>query len=375
MEIAPVRSSRDLDDFINLPFELYKSSPLWVPPIRSQDRRLLTPGKHPFWNTAQRELFLARENGRPIGRIAAIRDDKYNAYAGVKCGAFGFFECMDNKPAAHALLESASAWLAGRNLEFMRGPLNPSANSTFGMLVSGFDTAPALMMPWNPEYYPKLLETWSMRKEEDLFAYEITRDKMQPGGWLKTEIERLKTEGRFTARASSSKTLAGDIRALLDIYQKGWAQNWGFSPLADGEAEEYVKELKGILDPDFFVLFFAGEKPVAGMLAMPDVTPLLKRLNGRMGLMTPWHYLSSRKEMRKGLRIMLYGILPEYRLHGLPLLLIDYLLQKAASHPDLEWVEGSWILESNTAMDDLMEDLSATLTKRYRIYRKEIARC
>lgn len=373
MEIAPVRSRRDLDEFIELPYRLFSRSSLWVPPLRAREAALVSPGQHPFWETARRELFLAREDGKVIGRIAAICDDKYNAYSGERCGAFGFFECRDNKVAAHALLDTASKWLADQGLKFMRGPLNPSANYSCGTLVDGFDKAPALMMPWNPPYYPALIETWPMRREQDLFAYVIDRVQMNLTGWLKTEVSRIKNEKRFSCRSSGKATLANDIRAMLDIYQMAWARNWGFSPLSEAEAEEHVKELKGILDPDFFVLFFEGDKPVAGMVALPDITPLLRRLRGRMGITAPWHYLRSRKDMRKGLRIMLYGILPEYRLHGLPLLLLDYMLEKARQHPGLRWVEGSWILESNTAMDELMEDFSATLAKRYRIYRRELA--
>lgn len=162
---------------------------------------------------------------------------------------------------------------------------------------------------------------------------------------------------------------------MLAIYRQSWADNWGFSPLSPEEAECHVHDLKGILDPDFFVLFFEGDRPVAGMVALPDMTPLLKRLNGNLGLTAPWHYWRSRRQIRQGIRIMLFGILPEYRLCGLPLLLLDYMLEKARSKPDLAWVEGSWILERNLAMNDLLEDFSAVLAKRYRIYRREIAPC
>lgn len=372
MEIAPVKSNRDLDEFINLPFSLHAASDLWVPPIRSQETRLLTPGKHPFWESARRELFLLRKDGHAIGRIAAIVDDKYNNYANEKCGSFGFFECVNDPAGAYALLNAAYEWLRSENMAFMRGPLNPSANYTCGMLVNGFDQAPALMMPWNPPYYPVLLETWPMRKEEDLFAYVIDRENMKLANWLTEEAGRIKNERRFTCRPATKKTLESDIHAMLEIYQQAWAKNWGFSPLSKAEANEHVKELKGILDPDFFVLFFDGEKPIAGMVALPDMNPLLKRLHGRIGLLAPWHLWRCSKETRRGMRIMLYGILPEYRLHGLPLLLLDYMLNKAVTRPGLKWVEGSWVLESNPAMNELMEDFSGRLAKRYRIYRREI---
>ena len=372
LTVIPARSKQEFDLFMDLPWSLYERGSLWTPGLKSQDRELLTPGEHPFWESARRELFLVLRDGRAIGRIAAIVDEKYNAYANEKCGAFGFFECANDPEAAHALLDAAHGWLAKQGMRFMRGPLNPSANYTCGLLVHGFDLAPTIMMPWNPPYYAELLETWHLRKEQDLFAYQIERSRLTPPEWLSEEVTRLKAEARFTCRTSSKATLAEDIRAMLELYKVSWAKNWGFSPLSDGEAEQHVKELKSVLDPEFFVLFFHNNQPAAGMVALPDMAPLLRRLNGKLGISALWHWWQSRAEIRGGYRIILFGIREEFRLMGLPLLLLDFMLEKARQHPHFQWVEGSWVLEDNTPVNDLLEDFSGQLTKRYRIYRREI---
>jgi GNAT superfamily N-acetyltransferase len=372
ISVIPVKSGQEARLFFSLPFAVHAGNPLWVPPLISRERALLTPGAHPFWKSAAREMCLALRGGRPVGRIAAIVDKKYNDYTGEKCGAFGFFECENDAKAAHALLDAARDWLASAGMTFMRGPLNPSASYTCGLLVDGFDKAPVIMMPWNPEYYPVLLEGWRLRKEQDLYAWLIERATITTPDWLDAEIARLKAEGRFTRRASSKSTLEGDIRLMLDIYRQAWAGNWGFSPLSGDEAEELARELKPILNPDFFVLFFHNGNAAAGMVALPDMNPLLKRLNGRPGISAPWHWLRTREQIRSGYRIMLFGIRPEYRLLGLPSLLLDYLFEKARENPYFQWVEGSWMLEDNVAVNDLLEDFSGTISKRYRIYRREI---
>lgn len=371
-EISPCRDKRDLREFVNLPFRLYPPESPWVGSLIRQDMRLLDSARHPFWRTARRELFLARENGKAVGRIAAIIDEKYNSYAHEKCGAFGFFECVDDREIAHALLDRARSWHLEQGMKFMRGPLNPSTNYTCGMLVSGFEYPPVLMMPWNPPWYPRLLETYPLFKEQDLFAYLIDREKLAPPEWLAEDVARLREENRFSFRTASKATMAGDIRSMLEIYRVSWANNWGFSPLSKEEADELVHELKGIVDPEFFVLFFHGDEPAAGMVALPDLNPLLKRLRGRLGFSTLWHWWQSRPQIRRGYRIMLFGIKPEYRLLGLPLLLFDYLLKTARKRPDLEWVEGSWVLEDNNAICDLIEDFGGVIQKRYRIYRQDI---
>ncbi|MBQ9452581.1 MAG: hypothetical protein IJU65_04730 [Desulfovibrio sp.] len=371
--VIPVRSAIDFNAFVDFPFHLHAASRQWTPDLRSETMSLLSPGQHPFWETARRELFLAVRNGRPVGRIAAIVDEKYNAYAGENCGAFGFFECVNDHETAHALLDTAYSWLKAEGMAFMRGPLNPSSNYTCGLLVHGFNLPPAIMMPWNPPYYPVLLESWHLRKEQDLFAYLIERASLALPSQLSEEVARFKAEGHFTCRTSSKSTLAEDIRTMLELYRVSWAKNWGFSPLSDGEAARHVKELSSVLDPEFFVLFFHGDEPAAGMVALPDMAPLLRRLKGKLGITAPWHWWRARSEIRGGYRIILFGIREEFRLLGLPLLLLDYMLEKARQHPLFQWVEGSWVLEDNVAIDELIEDFCGRLVKRYRIYRREIA--
>ena len=219
LRIVAVRDEASLDNFVALPWAIHARHPLWVPPLRSQDKALLTPGKHPFWNAARRELFLAMRGNEIAGRIAAIVDDNHNAYARERCGVFGFFECRNDRPAAHALFGAARDWLAGQGMAFMRGPINPSTNYTCGMLVDGFDCPPAIMMPWNPPYYAELAESWHLRKEQDLFAYLIERERLNLPQWLRDEVARIKAElGAPDARVIATGGLAGVVAGSTDAF-------------------------------------------------------------------------------------------------------------------------------------------------------------
>ena len=367
--IFPVLSGLDLQAFIDFPYQLHVQSP-WVPPLRSQERLLLSPALHPFWQNASGRLFLAKRQGKIVGRIAAIIDRTYNAYAHEACGAFGFFECQNDHEAAHALLNAAQAWLAAQGMDFMRGPLNPSTNYTCGLLVDGFDEAPALMMPWNPPYYAELLASWQAYKEQDLLAYRIFRHSQSL-----QDIPTQPPSSTFSCRHASKATLKQDIQSLLSIYRRSWAKNFLYSPLTVDEEKVMIQELLPIVDCDYFVLFFHENTVCAGMVALPDLTPLLRQLHGKLSLAAPFQYLALRPLFRRGYRIMLFGIEERYRLFGLPSLLLSYMLEQARKNTDLEWVEGSWVLEDNAAICDLIEDFSGIITRRYRIYRKEIISC
>ena len=372
VQIVPVTTPQLLETFVALPWSIYREEDPWVPGLKKDDISLLTPGRHPFWETARRELFLAFRDSRPVGRIAAIVDDKANAYAGERCGAIGFFECQQDKETAFALFASARDWHREQGMLFQRGPLNPSTNYTCGLLVDGFDVPPGLMMPWNPPYYLDLFNAWHFRKEQDLFAYHIYKDTLHLAPWLDQELKRLKDKGDFTYRQSTKATLAEDVRTMLDIYSESWAKNFCFTPLSERESQALVKELVAYLDSRFFVLFFHEGEPAGGMVALPNFNPLLRRLNGRLGLLAPWHYFRTRRELKEGYRIMLFGIREKFRLLGLPLLLFDFMLTQARASRDFKWVEGSWVLEDNVAVDDLIEDFGGQLCKRYRLFRKDI---
>ncbi|MBQ7618473.1 MAG: hypothetical protein IJS50_06325 [Desulfovibrio sp.] len=370
--VLPVVSGLDFEHFVRLPWTIYQNAPKWVPPLLAQERRLLSPALHPFWQQACQRLFLAKRNGKIVGRIAAIIDHNYNNYVGERCGAFGFFECQNDQEAAQALVAQATKWLKNKHMQYLRGPVNPSTNYTCGLLVAGFEHSPALMMPWNPPYYPTLLENCGLHKEEYLFAYRIFRHHLHLDPALAKHLSQKQKSDLFSVRKADRSNLAVDIATMLELYRQSWAKNWYFSPLSQAEEKELVHELVDIVDPDFFVLFFHKDQPAAGMVALPDLNPLLQRLNGKIGPSLPWHYLRTRSSFHKHLRIMLFGILEEYRLLGLPALLFNYMLELAKAKPELEWVEGSWVLEDNHAICELIEDFSGSLTMRYRIYRKEL---
>ncbi len=372
LKVIPVKDKAQMDMFMALPKAVYANGPLWVPPIEKDERALLTYGKHPYWEQASGQLFLALRGGRAVGRIAAIIDHNYNAFAHELCGAWGFFECFDDMEAAHALFVAVSTWHKERGMQFMRGPLNPSTNYTCGMLVHGFELAPSIMMPWNFAYYPKFAERWHMRKEQDLFAYGFESDKVNIPPWLYEQVEDTKKRNEFTKRVSSKATLAEDIHTMLDIYQESWADNWAFTPMPIAEAKQHVHTLKSVLDPEFFVLFYHQGRPAGGMLALPDMNPLLKKLDGKIGLSAPWHLWRSQKDLRAHYRLLLLGIRKEYRLMGLPLLVLDFMLNKLKTNPNILSIEGSWSLEDNVVINDLIEDFGGILTKRYRIYRREL---
>jgi hypothetical protein len=357
--------------FIDLPWSLYRDDPRWIPPLKSQVAQLLDPARHPFWRFASRELFLARRGDQVVGRIAAIRDSSYIDYQQEKMGAFGFFECARDPEAATALFAAATGWVRGEGLEFLRGPLNPSLNYEAGFLVQGFESQPTLLMTYSPPYYIELVRLCGFRKEKDLLTYLFTPEH-RPPAWALKLGERLLDRQEVTIRRMDPKRFDEEVRLLTEIYIASWGKNWGFVPPSFEEVRDMVRELYPIIDLDLaFFLYFKGE-PVGVCIIIPDINPLLRRFNGKLGLgaLIKKHLYWSEIT---GFRGFILGVKEEYRQMGVPLVALAYLMRMAAQKKaNYQYVELGWNLEDNQAINLLYEEGGLQPHKRYRIYRKDL---
>lgn len=365
--LAPERAA-ERRRFVRLPWRLYRSDPLWVPPLRSEVDKLLDPQRNPFFEHASIGLFIAERAGEPVGRIAAIVNELHNATHHDTVGFFGFFESIADTAVTRALIEAACEWLRQRGRTHIRGPVNPSMNDECGLLVEGFDRPPVIMMPYNPPYYAALLEACGFQKAKDLLAYWLTEaflsEKLRRGQELVRRRLGLQLRGmNFRDRALFRE----DVERIKAIYNRAWERNWGFVRLTDAEMEALVAGLKQIADPDLAVFAFRGEEAVGFALALPDINQVLRYNRSGSLLGALWHLATKRKRIDT-MRILILGVVPEHRQSGIDAVLY-YELGMRGLQKGFRYAEASWVLEDNWAMRNPLEKtLGAQLYKRYRIY-------
>jgi hypothetical protein len=210
LRVEPEATKQDRKAFLRFSYDLYRGSPWWVPQPRMSEAALMDRAKNPFFAHATAQHFLARRGDRVVGRIAAIENAAHNEFHGDRLGFFGWFDCEKDPEAASALVEAARAWVAGRGLTAMRGPVNYSTNDTCGVLVEGFDDRPNLMMPWNREDYDALLKGAGLAPVKDLLAY-----------WVPTETPPPERFARVTARVLER----GGI-TLRELDMKRFGASW-----------------------------------------------------------------------------------------------------------------------------------------------------
>ncbi|HXK06373.1 MAG TPA: N-acetyltransferase [Verrucomicrobiae bacterium] len=365
IDVGAVNGKKALNEFVELPFALYRGTPNWVAPLRIAVKELLDREKHPFYANAQAEFFLARKAGQVVGRVAAIIDRNHNRFHGEEAGFFGFFECVDDVEVARALLEKARAWVFERGAKFLRGPVNPSTNYECGMLTEGFDSTPMVMMTYNHPYYPALMDRIGLVKAKDLYGYlsnanTITTEKINRVG------DRALATSRVTVRPINMKEFDAEVARVWEVYGAAWARNWGFIPMTREEFFQMGKEMKMILKPDLVLIGEAGGRVVGFALALPDVNQAIKKANGSLfptGLLKILYY----QRLIKSVRVLALGVVEEYRTSGLAAGFYAMLVRNARKlgYGDCEM---SWILEDNVLMNRSLEAMGAKRYKTYRIY-------
>ena len=370
IDIVIVEGKAALKEFIDLPWSIYASYPNWVPPLKKEVERLLDTGKHPFWEFSERILFLARRGSETVGRIAGIVDRNYNKCHNEKMGIWGFFECADDPEAAAALFSRVEQWVVQQGMTFLRGPLNPSMNNETGLLIEGFQFPPAVGMTYNPPYYQRLIESCGFEKEKDLLSFLIDGDYKLPD-WMDRLAERTAKKKGVRIRHVDPKQMDAEFDLIREIYNDSWSGNWGFVPLTGNEMREIQKNVKPFADPALVFFIYYDEVPAAVCVIFPDVNPLLKRLNGRIGLLGIFKALIYRREIT-GLRLLMFGIKEKYRQLGLPMLAFQHIYEVAREKKQYQDLEMGWTLEDNDSINFLTEETGAKRYKTYRIFRKPL---
>lgn len=375
VSIISVTKNSDMNDFIDLPWKIYEKDDNWVPPLKKAVRRILDREKHPFWKFSEGILYLARRGSHTVGRIVGIIDHNYNRFHNETSGAWGFFECENDPEAAHALFSSVEEWVAARGMTFLRGPLNPSTNYEVGMLIEGFDLPPTIMMCYNPPYYPNLVESYGFTKEKDLLALVLDKEseKAQAGRNLLSRLaKRICEKGKVVIRNARRENFESEMALIKELYHAAWAPNWGFVPMTNEELNEMGQNLVRFMDPELVFFVYYNDEPVGFCIIIPDINPVLKRLNGKIGVLGLLKIPMYKKEI-VGLRGLLFGFKRSHQKLGLPLVAFDHLNRlRTEKKPHYQYLEFGWNLEDNHDINQFEMDLGARIWKRYRIYGKKV---
>lgn len=361
-------SDNELDAFVDFPFELYKNDPYWVGELKADTKHLLR-ADNIFWTHGRRALFMAYRDGKAVGRIMALVNQAHNDYHHENIGFFGFFDCINDADVSQALFAAAEKWLRAQGVCAVRGPANPSSNHVYGLLVDGFDSMPAIMMPYNYPYYEPLITQAGFAKIKDLLAFHRTKDDHFSERFLKVCARCSRAEG-ITLRRLNLKKIDEEAEIIRKIYNEAWAENWGFVPMSQQEMADVVKELKMVVRPEGTCVLEENGVPAGFYILIPNMNHVLKELKG--SLCHPWRLVKALLAWRKikDARMIMLGVSPQFRKRGIDLILIKHIID----HGVAVWDEAelSWVLEDNDGIIRGIMECGCHPSKRYRLYQKSL---
>jgi hypothetical protein len=369
--VALSRSPADVLRFLKLSYFIYDKDPNWVAPLL-MDMKKVFLDENPLFEHAQMQLWVARQNGRDVGRIAGIVDEHYNR-TNSPAAFFGFFECINDAQVCRLLFEALAGWARQKGLNRILGPMNPTTNDECGLLIEGFDSAPVFMMTYNPEYYVRLLDGEGFRKAKDLLAFHMDLAKIPMDRLSRLAAKVRDRNPGVSLRPVLKRTLKGDIVKVKEVYNAAWQDNWGFVPMTDTEVDFMAARLKPLLMEGLIWLAEVGPEPVGFLLALPDYNIPMQSLKGK--LLTPAllgfiPYLLGWKRPPRT-RVLTLGVKDKFRSKGLETaMLIEGL--KVGFAAGVRESEASWILEDNVMMCRILESIGGKVYKRYRILEKAL---
>ncbi len=365
----------DVQAFIDLPFELYRAKPRWVPRMRDEMRLAFDRRRHPFYKAGRAAFFLAERDGRPVGRIAALNNSRYNQHNNSHTGFFHFFECANDPPAARGLFEAVASWLSSQSLEEIIGPKGMLQGEGAGLLVEGFDHRPAMGIPYNPPYYRELIEGNGFEKIIDFRSGHMTSDYRLPDR-VHRVVARVKERRGYQVKGfASEKELRGWIPRIRQVYNRSFGQAFegplGFCPMTEEEMELMADRLLALVRPELIKLVLHGDELVGFLLAYPNVGPALRRSNGRLWPFGWLHLLWERRNTR-WLDINGIGILPAHQGQGANAVLYAELEETVRS-TRFEHADIVQIREENIKSMGDMRALGVRWYKRHRLYRRRLS--
>jgi len=371
--VTPVAGRADLKAFVDLPYRLHATSPVWIPPLKLDMRMMLSKRLGAFFKHGEAQCFLARRDGRVVGRISAHIDHAFNDFQKNDWGWFGWIEFEDDAEVVQALLDAAAAWLRERGRDRMVGPACFTMNDESGIVIEGFEREPFIRQPWHPPYYQRRIEEAGLAKVVDLFMWELYiegRERVLPAIW--ELAEQVEPKHGIVLRKMSRRRLRKDLDTFAEIYNKAWRRNFGFVPFGKKDLDAYAQEMQLVFDKHWFMIAERKDtgEAVGMAITVPDVNQVLKHMHGRLLPLGWLKYLRKSRYIDR-VRVGFLGVKPEYQHTGVAAQLYAEHFDMAEVRPQT-WGEMGWILETNKAMNRGMEAMGGEIVKKYRMYEREL---
>lgn len=375
IEVRPVRGPADLGDFTEAARIAEAPNPRWVEPAGPYVAALLGP-RSPVLAENEVGLFVARREGRPVGRIAAICNRAHLRKYADGTGQFGLFEAIDDRAVVAALFAAAFAFLRERGLTRVTGPFSLTINHETGLLVEGFEEPHVVHTSHAPPWYGPHIEAMGFGKAMDVQAWVVRLAETDFPARVARAAGRIPGAAAIRTEGVTPLTWASRTRLINAMYNEIWAENWGAIPVSAAEGGMIARLTLPTSHLSWLRIAYHGEEPIALLTQIPDTNEALQGLEGRM-LPFGWSRMLWRIHGRgtRMTRVPMFGLKKAWHRTRLGTLAANRLMAEAmlqARGAGSSEMEISWILETNTVFLNMVAGLPARRTRTFRVYERTL---
>ncbi|GAB4575975.1 MAG: GNAT family N-acetyltransferase [Anaerolineae bacterium] len=378
--VRPATTPAERKVFLRMPWKVFANDPNWVPPLVSMRKEKMDTKNSPMYHYLEVEYFLAWRGEEPVGCIAAFINPHHNEYHNENIGWFGLFDVMDDREAAHALLQTAEEWVRAKGYDAIRGPASFNDLDEFGLQVDYFDSPHVLLYPHTPPYYKTYIEEAGYEGVMDLLSFRISAEAMR-GDHVPEKIirvmEKQKKRRKITLRNPDLKNFGPELDMLYEMYINAWKDNWGFVPPTREEMDILFNQFKMFLKPEYIFIAYVEDQPAGFIMLLPDLNQAIKPARPHPDtpewitlLKVLWHWRVRPKVTRT--RVPFLGVVDRFQGMGLDAMLYMAVIEPAVREGIVEGDFG-WVLDNNLAMKQIGNLLPAEIYNRFRIYNKMLS--
>lgn len=377
IQVVEVTTSKQRKAFVDFFYDLYRDSPYAVPYLYLAEKLTLKPGSNPAFEFCEAQCFLAYNDGKVVGRVAAIINHRANDYWKREMARFGWFDFADDPKVSEALLLAVEKWGKGKGMTEIAGPFGFEDMDREGMLVDGFDELSSMYVNYNYPYYPKHMDRLGYRKDNDYVEYRIKVPEVTPEKFART-AKLIKTRYHLEERKFSHRemTKGGKARELFNILNITYGNLYGYSQLSTEQIDTITNNYIKLADLNLVTCVVDTEKDdkmVGFGVSFPSFSEALRHTrNGHLLPFGWWHLLKVMKwHKTPTVDLLLIGVLPEYRVKGANAIIFNDLISWYRRYGFKYAVTGPQ-METNKGVLSQWQYLESEEIRRHRIYVKDI---
>jgi GNAT superfamily N-acetyltransferase len=370
--IKEIHARKELKQFVDFPHQLYAGNAYWVPSMRKSELDTLDRAKNPAFSYCEARYWLALRDGKVVGRIAGIINQRHHTMWGQRYMRFGWFDAVDDPAITKALLEKVEDWARAEKLSAVHGPLGFTNLDHNSVLIEGFEELATMAAGYNYPYYMDHMAAAGYAKDVDYLEYLMPmKDELPPNIVKLAEIVQKRYDLHFLS-VKNRKDLIPYARELFSLLGAEYKHLYSVVPLTEEQVEEYIRQNFGFISPEFVPIILNSEgKMVAFGLVLPSLSRALQKAKGRL---FPFGFLHILRALRVNDRmdLTLIAITKEYQGKGVNAMLINRMFE-VFRRMGIRYVESNAELESNIAVQAQWKHFERRQHRRRRIYIKHLS--